>query len=429
MRFLHVLLFLLAAMPAFSYLDPGTGSLLLYALAGIATSVLYGLRNAWYWLRGRAAFRGRGAPALSAGLPDIVFHSEGGKYWQVFQPAIEALAREGAACAYVTPDPADPGLRTGIAGLDARRPGGEMATISYMNAARAALVVSTTPHLDVYMLRRSKGVKAYAHLFHAPTDIAFYEKYAFDWYDALLTVGPFQDASVRALEARRGTVAKALLPTGNTYFDYMLAEAARLPAGEPPAGEAGRRTALYAPTWGVRSSALRHGAGIIEALSGAGYRVIFRPHPQLYVSHKELAAEIERRIAGLPGVEIDRNRTGMGSMARSDLMVTDLSGVLFDYACLFGKPILLAMSDADPGGQEGEDLPRPFWDIEASKELSFGLVGDDLGGLPLLADAALAGSAANGERIRAFRDRSFYNFGAAGPAAARNILELVRSLR
>ncbi|PKL25848.1 MAG: hypothetical protein CVV47_04180 [Spirochaetae bacterium HGW-Spirochaetae-3] len=420
MRTFYILLFLFAAAPAFSYLDPGTGSLLLYALSGIATSMLFGLRNVWYWLRGKSLFRG--GPAVSSRLPDVVFHSEGGKYWQVFEPVIEALTAEGVACAYVTPDAKDPGLSSSIKGLNSLRPGGEMATISFMNAASAALVVSTTPHLDVYMLRRSKGVKRYAHLFHSPTDIVFYEKYAFDWYDALMTVGPFQEQSVRALESCRGTPRKELLPTGNTYFDYMLEETTRLPTRSD-----GKKIALYAPTWGIRSSVLKYGAGILESLAEAGFQVIFRPHPQFYVSHKELIEDIEK-LSGRLGsrIEIDRKRTGIESMARSDLMVTDLSGVLFDYACLFGKPVLLAMADAEPGGQEGEDLAKPYWDVEASHELSFGLVGDDLEGLPALAESAMASTESNADRIRDFRDRNFYNFGHAGKAAADNIVEIIR---
>ncbi len=410
-------LFLLLASPAYAYLDPGTGSLLLYAIAGIAATLLFAIRNLWYTLKGKVLLFG--AVPVSAGLPDIVFHSEGGSYWQVFKPVIESLTREGADCAYVTPDPEDPGLSCGISRLKAFRPGGNMATIAWMNAARAGMVVSTTPHLDVYMLKRSKRVKRYIHLFHAPTDIVFYEKYAFDWYDCLLTVGPFQEAGVRELERKRGTPVKELLPTGCTYFDYMLEEISALPPlGEEPA-------VLYAPAWGVRSSVLTHGSGIIDALVSRGMRVIFRPHPQFYVSHVELIRDIEKRLAGTELVEMDRNRTGISSMARSDLMITDLSGVLFDYACLFSRPILLANSNADPGGQEGEDMSGDLWDVTASRELAYALV-DGLSSLPDLVARARGSAGEYGQRAREFRDRAFYNFGKAGPAAARNILSAFR---
>lgn len=418
MKAFYLLFLLIAPLPAFAYLDPGTGSLLLYAIAGVATTIAFAARNLWYWVRGRVSL-GRNV-AVSSKLPDIVFHSEGGKYWQVFKPVLDALGKEGAECAYVTPDPADPGLSYRSPGLRGIRPGGETATIAWMNAAKAALVVSTTPQLDVYMLRRSRGVRRYAHLFHSPTDIAYNEKYSFDWYDCLLTVGPFQEKSVRALERKRSTAAKRLLPTGCSYFDYMLGEIAGLPARDE-----GGPVVLYAPAWDARSSLLKHGSGIIESLAAEGFKVIFRPHPQLYVSRKPLMAEIEERLSALPRVEIDRNRTGIASMARSDAMVCDLSGVLFDYACLFAKPILLANAEIGSAGMEAEDLEGPLWDVESSLSLAGARIGEDPREAGSLARAALGARADYAEGARRFRDASFYNFGAAGEAGARNILSLL----
>jgi CDP-Glycerol:Poly(glycerophosphate) glycerophosphotransferase len=411
--------FLLAApIPAFAYLDPGTGSLLLYAIAGIATTVAFALRNTWYWVKGKVFLAGKGS--VSHKLPDVVFHSEGGKYWQVFKPVLDALGKEGVECAYVSADPADPGLGYRSPGLRGIRPGGETATIAWMNAAKAALVVSTTPHLDVYMLKRSRGVSRYAHLFHSPTDIAYNEKYSFDWYDCLLTVGPFQEKSVRALEGRRHTAAKLLLPTGCSYFDYMLNEIEGLPPRR-----AGGPVVLYAPAWDARSSLLKYGSGIIESLVAEGLRVIFRPHPQLYVSQKALISEIEARVSASPLVEIDRNRTGIASMARSDAMICDFSGILFDYACLFGKPILLANAEIGSGGMEAEDLEGPLWDVETSLELSHARIGNDAREAGALARAAINASQDYAEKARIFRDESFYNFGSAGEAAARNIVSLL----
>jgi hypothetical protein len=412
-------LFFLLAAPAYAYLDPGTGSLLLYAIVGIAATVLFGVRNLWHMLKGRVFLAGA---AVAKGIPDIVFHSEGGSYWQVFQPVLTALSREGVSCAYVTPDAADPGLSFSLPGVRAFRPGGNMATIAWMNAASTGIVVSTTPHLDVYMLRRSKRVKRYIHLFHSPTDIAFYEKYAFDWYDCLLTVGSFQEPGIRELERKRGTARKQLLPAGCTYFDSMLGELARMPANrdEP-------RSVLYAPAWGARSSVLTYGSGIIDCLTREGIKVIFRPHPQFYVSYTALIRGIEKRFSGTALVEIDRGRTALASMARSDVLITDLSGILFDFACLFARPILLANSDVDPGGHEGEDLPAPLWDVAASRDLAYSLV-DGIESLPGLVGRARSDANDQARKTHEFRDRSFYNFGSAGPAAARQVLAVLKGL-
>ena len=137
-----VVLFLLGPSPLFAYLDPGTGSLLLYALLGIATTVLFALRSLWYNAKGKALFSRSVSRNIqvSVNLPDIVFHSEGGHYWQVFQPVIHVLLRKGVSCAYVTPDVADPALTIQQKGFSAINPGREAMTIAYMNAASTAIM-------------------------------------------------------------------------------------------------------------------------------------------------------------------------------------------------------------------------------------------------------------------------------------------------
>jgi hypothetical protein len=398
------------------YLDPGTGSMLVYALAGIIGAVGSALRDAWYAALSLISGQGGRRPE---DLPDIVFHSEGGKYWQVFQPVIASLLRRGVPCAYVTPDDADPAFALSSGLFTAVRPGDEARTIAYLNRARCAIVVSTTPHLDIYMWRRSKGVGLYCHLFHAPTDVVYYERYAFDRYDALLTVGPFMERSVRALEAKRALPPKKLLETGCTYYDYMAEELAAVERGtEPP-------VVLYAPTWGPRSSLLRYGTAIVDALVGAGIQVILRPHPQFYVSHRAAIESVEKRYAGSSLVTFDRNRTGVRAMADSDALVTDLSGILFDYAFLTNRPIVLANAEAGVEGMEGEDLGGFNWDLETARALSVPLDAARMDALPATVRSLVGKAGSDAARIRDIRDGNIAFFGRAGERAAENILSLL----
>ena len=77
------------------YLDPGTGSLLLYAIVGITTTVLFALRGFWYSMRSKLFLGKKGAVKE---MPGLVFQSEGGKYWQVFQPVLKALDKYDVRC-------------------------------------------------------------------------------------------------------------------------------------------------------------------------------------------------------------------------------------------------------------------------------------------------------------------------------------------
>jgi len=402
------------------YLDPGTGSLLLYALVGVTATVFFALRGIWYSIKGLFV-RGAGNQSLPRELPPLAIHSEGAKYWQVFQPVIAELDRRGIPCAYVTPDKKDFTLAGEYPFVTPVHPGNEMATIAYMNRIRADLVITTTPHLDIYMLKRSRHVKAYAHLVHAPTSVDFYEKFAFNRFDAILSPGPFMEPFIRELEAMRNLPAKKVIPVGCTYYDFMKRQKDEITVETPAC-----RTVLYAPTWGARSSALKYGLSLFDALDKGDYNVIFRPHPQFYVSHIREIGEIEEWMVTHPRFTLDRNQTGLESMAKADIMITDLSGVLFDFAYLFEKPILLMDAQVSLNGFEGEGLSR-CWDRDTCEALSRVVRTDEVKLLPEIILDVLDHSSSSSQRIVELRDGILTRFGEAAIPAVDAIESLLKA--
>ena len=400
------------------YLDPGTGSLLLYAIVGITTTVLFALRGFWYSLRSKVFMGKKGAVKE---LPDLVFHTEGGKYWQVFQPVLKALDAYDVKYGYVTPDKNDPVFTSGLKNVVPICPGKELMTLSYMNNIKAKVVVSTTPQLDVYMLKRSKHVQKYVHLFHTATDVSLYEMYAHDWYDTLLCTGPYMEESIRSIEKNRHEKAKELLKTGCTCFDYMLDELHRCTRHL----EEGL-TVLYAPAWGVRSSVVTYGSAVIDVLTAAGIRVIFRPHPQMYISDTEVIKAVEEKIKGNSLVEIDHNRTAVESMARSHAMITDFSGVIFDYAFLFERPIFIMNASYHLEGCEVIDIDgNKVWEIDKCHEITRMIKPEELESLDKIVRAELENAGEYQERIRRIKADEIYNFGHAGEVAAKQLVEML----
>ena len=300
-------------------------------------------------------------------------------------------------------------------------PGKELMTLSYMNNIKAKVVVSTTPQLDVYMLRRSKHVQKYVHLFHAPADIGMYEMYAFDYYDTLLCTGGYQKEAIRSIEKNRHEKAKVLLDTGCTYYDYMLEELKNLPQ-KPDEG----LTVLYAPAWGERSSVVKYGTAVIDRLVEAGIRVIFRPHPQMYVSDKETIQAVEEKIKGNSLIELDRNRTAAASMARSHAMVTDISGVIFDYAFLFERPIFLVNAEYNLGGYDVIDIDGgKVWDLDKSREITRIIAPGEVQNLASIVKSEIDNADAYRDKIRKIKNEEIYNFGHAGEAVAKQLVEML----
>ena len=99
-------LFYFILMPSFcfAYLDPGTGSLLIYALLGIATTLVFALKNVFYNIRNLFSKN----KIKSSEEYGIVFYSEGKKYFHIFKSIFEELIIDKIKSTYVTSDKDDP---------------------------------------------------------------------------------------------------------------------------------------------------------------------------------------------------------------------------------------------------------------------------------------------------------------------------------
>ena len=405
------------ARPAYAYLDPGSGSMLIYALFGILVTIIYTLRGALY--KGKHLLFG-GVTRSRGGIAgaELVFYSEGGKYWNVFSPIIKVLDKKGIMCAYVTPDINDRGLKYKSDNVLIKGFESELKAITFMNHLTANIVVSTTPQLDVYMLKRSKNVKHYAHVVHAPTDVGIFEKHSLDYYDSVLCSGPHQINSIRTLEQKRESKKKLLYKTGCTYYDVMINEVLNLNSSK---GE--KITILYAPSWGRISSIVKYGVDILKPLLNRNFNLIFRPHPQMFVSHKELMEELSSYLKGNGNVTIDTELSGHKSMAASDIMISDFSGIIFDYAFLFSKPIIVVDTVEDLGGYEAEDLEE-VWEIKIRPKLCRILQESDIPRLAEIIIDELDNTKQRQAIISEIKNEFVYNFGNAGEVAAEQLIKL-----
>lgn len=415
--------------PLFLYLDPGTGSLLLYSLVGIGATLLFALKSVVYNFKGRIF--NRNVKTIDNKKYEIVFHSEGGKYFHVFQPVIEELCKRKISSVYITPDENDTAFTIQNEYFKVINPGNEMITIAYMNNIKADIVISTTPHLDIYMWKRSKYVKKYVNILHGPNAPDFFEKYALCFFDIVFSVGKFFEIGQTALDKKRNLPQKTYYDTGCTYYDYLLKE---YNSNIDKDLKSDGKTILYAPTWGYeRSSFFSVGKDIIKKLVESNYNVIFRPHPQFFVSHiKEYNSFIEetKKWEKHNYLSIDRNKTPITSMKKSDLMITDFSGILFDYSYITEKQVLLLNVDNATGGYEAEELiPLGLdFDIPASKSLAHQLTEEEVKNIDQTVKLFLEKKEDNREKIRKFRDDNIYNFGNAGSACADAIISIQKSL-
>lgn len=361
----------------FFYIDPGTGSMLFTILIGAAGALLYVFRSAWVKLKGVFAGGGR-ARGKEAGAP-FVFFTDSKRYWTIFKPLCDEMERRGESVLYWTASPDDPMLQERYEHVKTEFIGEGNRAFARMNMLRAKVVLSSTPGLDVYQWKRSRGVKWYVHVLHAANGVTSYRMFGTDYYDALLLSGEYQIRDVRSLEALRHLPPKECVLAGLPHMDAIRER--WLERGPAPAHET---TVLLAPSWGPSSLLHRFGEKMIERLRETGYRIILRPHPQSLVSEKELIDGLRKRFPEDDRLEWNFDNDNFEALYRSDLLISDYSSVMLDFALVFDRPIIYADVSFDKEPYDAGWLDEEMWILRTLPRIGMQLTEENAERLPEL---------------------------------------------
>jgi len=412
--------------PALLYLDPATGSLLFSLVLGTAAAAFFVLKGLLHKGKSRLyKILGKHEDA-SDSEHSLVLYSEGKQYLGTFRPILQELARRKISCLYLSSDPEDPLLASGSELVQTKHIGKSYAAWAYLNTLRADVVMMTTPGLDVLQIKRSRHVKHYTHVIHAPTDKAFNRPFSFDYFDSVFLCGAHQEKTIRTLEAVRGSRPKQLILAGCVYYDELLADFQRHASG--PRADSPPRV-LVAPTWGKNGLLTRYGTRVIQPLAEAGFQVTVRPHPQSRSAEPELLAGIQAETRKYPNLRWDDASSPLTAMEEADILVSDISGIIFDYCFLTGRPVVTLDFQPEKRGFEASDLPYEPWELTMLDVVGRRIGEADFGRLPEIV-AQEAGDSSRREKIRALRDEFVVNFGhAAGPVVDELVKLLDQPLR
>jgi CDP-glycerol glycerophosphotransferase (TagB/SpsB family) len=259
-----------------------------------------------------------------------------------------------------------------------------------LNMLNADFVLMTTPGLQVYQLKRSRLVKHYSHILHAPSDATMYRLFGIDYFDSILLTGAYQAEDIRKLEELRDLPEKQLVTVGCTYLD-VYAEKIKCEASQlSPPKDNSIFTVLVSPSWGDSALLSRYGEKLLSPLVKTGWRIIVRPHPQSKKSEAAILKSLMEKYGGAANLEWDHERENIYSLSKADIMISDFSGIIFDYVFLFDKPVLyvnhkmdMRLYDADDlleytdgnDSYSGDSLDR-LWMFRTLKEIGIELMDD-----------------------------------------------------
>lgn len=370
------------------YIDPGTGSMLFAILIGILGAANYLLKDWIVKIRFLLSGGRQKADVNEKKIPIVIF-SDDKRYWTVFEPLCREFDRRGVDIVYMTASPDDPALKNPYEHIKGEFIGENNKAFAKLNFLNATLVLSTTPGLDVYQWKRSKKVQYYVHMLHAANEIAGYRMFGTDYYDALLLSGEYQVRDVRYLESIRNLPEKEIVKIGIPYLDEMYARLHKAQNTDIKSGKK-ERTVLLAPSWGKSAILSKFGERIIDVLIETGYSIIIRPHPQSFTSEREMLDTLMEKYPNSEKLEWNRDNDNFEVLKRADILISDFSGVVFDFSLVHEKPVIYTDTKFDKGPYDAWWLKTPYWTFTALPRIGQELNEENLDSLKEMIDSCLS---------------------------------------
>ena len=401
------------------YIDPGTGSMLFSILIGAAATLFFVAKAAWIKLKILLSGKKDGSGVVDASYKTYVIYNEGNQYWNVFKPVADEFEKRKIPLMYYTSSKTDPIFDQKYEFVTSEYIGEGNTAFAKLNMLSAGFVLMTTPGLQVYQLKRSKNVKHYSHVLHMPNDATTYRLFGLDYFDSVLLTGDYQKDDIRTLEKNRGINSKDLVTVGCSYLDVLSEKINSIPAEENHVF-----TVLVSPSWGEVGVLKRFGEKLLDPLAATGWKIIVRPHPQSKKSEADMLKRLEERYKDYANVEWDYNRDNIYSMKKADIMISDFSGIVFDYTFLCNKPVMYVNTDMDLRPYDAYDLNKQLWQFSVLEKMGIKLEEKDFANIKeVIQNASDSPELAKQRKIA--KETAWMNIGKAGEKIADYMISTV----
>lgn len=401
------------------YIDPGTGSMLFSILIGAAATLFFVAKAAWIKFKILLSGKKDGSGIVDASYKTYVIYNEGNQYWNVFKPVTDEFEKRKIPLMYYTSSKTDPIFDQKYEFVTSEYIGEGNTAFAKLNMLSAGFVLMTTPGLQVYQLKRSKSVKHYSHVLHMPNDATTYRLFGLDYFDSVLLTGDYQKDDIRTLEKNRGINSKDLVTVGCSYLDVLSEKINSIPAEENHVF-----TVLVSPSWGEVGVLKRFGEKLLDPLAATGWKIIVRPHPQSKKSEADMLKRLEERYKDNANVEWDYNRDNIYSMKKADIMISDFSGIVFDYTFLCNKPVMYVNTDMDLRPYDAYDLNKQLWQFSVLEKMGIKLEEKDFANIKeVIQNASDSPELAKQRKIA--KETAWMNIGKAGEKIADYMISTV----
>ncbi len=338
---------------------------------------------------------------------DITFYAEHAGYFPYFEGILrELLGGEDISIAYITSDSADPILQEQLSGMSTFHVRKLLPFLFLMMNTRVC--VMTMPDLDRFYLKKSLRARVhYVYLFHSLISTHMqYREGAFDAYDSIFCAGPHHRREIRAREMQKKLYVKNLVEAGYYRLERIY-DAYRGISKHTLS----KPCVLVAPSWGKDNILESCGEEVVQILLDAGYVVIVRPHPEVVRHSPEILIKLKEKFLHVSEFTLEMSVRTDDSLLRADVLVTDWSGIAFEYALGTKRPVLFINVPKKVHNTAFEELNIEPIEIHLRKDVGVVIEVEDILTLPEAITHLIHERSAYERSLAKLRDRIVFSFG------------------
>ena len=354
----------------------------------------------------------------------LVFYSESNGFYKYFKGMIEyILDNTNLTIHYITSDYND-----NIFKLEKENPRikayyiEEKKLITLMMKMDADVIVMTMPDINTYHIKRSY-IRKDAHYIWIPHDQGSsnltLRPHGTDHYDTVFVTGKHQKEEELAFNKLYNLKDKKVFECGFPLLDDMIKEYKEVKNKK-------EKTVLIAPSWQKDNIVDLCLDEILDNIKDEKYKIIVRPHPQHVRHMKEKFEQMKKQYENNKNIEIQTDFSKTDTVFNADLIITDWSGIGFEYAFTTKKPVLYIdtpMKIMNPHYKEIDVEPINIW---ARNEIGKSLKTDELDKIKDTINELLNSKDKYKKKITKLVDEYVYNLGNSAEVGAKYIIDVIQ---
>lgn len=360
----------------------------------------------------------------------LVFYSESNGFYKYFKGIIEyILDHTNMIIHYITSDPND-SIFEKAKHNDQIKPYfiGDKRLITLMMKIEADVVVMTMPDIENYHIKRSYVDKdiEYIYIPHTLGSMNLVMRNAcIDHYDTIFLTGKHQLEETRKTEAEYGLPAKKLIECGYPLLDEMIRDY-RQKHPDDTAGTKSEKTVLIAPSWQDNNIMDMCLTDMLDEFEKSSFNVILRPHPQFIRHYPERIELLKERYSKSENILIQTDFSSNDTVFEADLVITDWSGIAYEYAYTTYKPVLFIdtpMKIMNPEYQRIDTVPLNIWMRE---KIGAALKPDEMDRVVAVSQMLTDRADEYKQIIEGFVNEYVYNLGRSSEISAKYIISTIQ---